>query len=107
MYPMRTRYAPSPTGYLHLGHVVNAIVTWGVARASGGQVWLRIEDHDRRRCKPEYEDGIREDLAWLGFIPDDEAPRQRAREDRYAERLGELEVGAGVDDPADDGPFGA
>jgi len=87
----RTRFAPAPTGWLHLGHVLNAVTVWGMARAFGGSVVLRIEDHDRRRCKPEYEDGIREDLAWLGFIPDDEAPPQRAREDRYAERLGELE----------------
>ena len=70
MYPMRTRFAPSPTGYLHLGHVVNAIVTWGVTRATGGQVWLRIEDHDRIRCRPHFEAALLDDLAWLGFVPD-------------------------------------
>jgi glutamyl-Q tRNA(Asp) synthetase len=65
-----TRFAPSPTGYLHLGHVVNAIYVWGVARALSGHVLLRIEDHDRIRSRPEYEHAILEDLAWLGFEPD-------------------------------------
>ena len=63
----RTRFAPSPTGWLHLGHVVNALYTWGVAGALGGTVLLRIEDHDRERSRPEYERGILEDLAWLGL----------------------------------------
>ncbi len=66
----RTRFAPSPTGYLHLGHVVNAIYVWGIARALNGTVLLRIEDHDRERSRPEYEAAIREDLVWLGFVPD-------------------------------------
>ncbi len=65
-----TRYAPSPTGYLHLGHVVNAIYVWGVARAVGAQVLLRIEDHDRIRCRAEYEAALLEDLDWLGFAAD-------------------------------------
>ena len=68
---MLTRYAPSPTGHLHLGHVVNAIYVWGMARAAGGRVLLRMEDHDRIRCRPEYEASILDDLAWLGFAPDD------------------------------------
>ena len=67
---MLTRYAPSPTGHLHLGHVVNAIYVWGMARAAGGRVLLRMEDHDRIRCRPEYEASILEDLEWLGFEPD-------------------------------------
>jgi len=66
----RTRFAPAPTGYLHLGHVVNAIHVWGVARAFGGQVLLRIEDHDGNRCRLEFERALLEDLDWLGFIPD-------------------------------------
>jgi len=66
----RTRFAPAPTGYLHLGHVVNAIHVWGLARAFGGEVLLRIEDHDRTRCRPEYEDALLDDLDWLGFVPD-------------------------------------
>jgi glutamyl-tRNA synthetase/glutamyl-Q tRNA(Asp) synthetase len=65
-----TRFAPSPTGYLHLGHVVNAIYVWGIARALDGDVLLRIEDHDRIRSRPEYEAALLEDLAWLGFLPD-------------------------------------
>ena len=66
----RTRFAPAPTGFLHLGHVVNAIYVWGLARAFGGRVILRIEDHDRIRSRPEYEHGILDDLDWLGFTPD-------------------------------------
>jgi glutamyl/glutaminyl-tRNA synthetase len=69
----RTRFAPAPTGYLHLGHLVNAIHVWGLARAYGGSVLLRLEDHDLTRCKPEYEQALLDDLEWLGFIPD-EAP---------------------------------
>ena len=68
---MVTRFAPSPTGYLHIGHVVNAIYVWRMAREAGGRVLLRIEDHDRVRCRPEYEVAILEDLEWLGFEPDE------------------------------------
>jgi glutamyl-Q tRNA(Asp) synthetase len=66
-----TRFAPAPTGYLHLGHVVNAIYVWGLARISGGRVVLRVEDHDRGRCRPEYEAAMLDDLDWLGFVPDE------------------------------------
>jgi glutamyl-Q tRNA(Asp) synthetase len=65
-----TRFAPSPTGYLHLGHVANAVWVWGLARALGGRVLLRIEDHDRGRCRPAYEAALFDDLAWLGLEPD-------------------------------------
>jgi glutamyl-Q tRNA(Asp) synthetase len=65
-----TRFAPSPTGYLHLGHVANAIHVWGVAQVLNGGVLLRLEDHDRGRCRPEYEAAILEDLEWLGLDPD-------------------------------------
>jgi glutamyl-tRNA synthetase/glutamyl-Q tRNA(Asp) synthetase len=64
-----TRFAPAPTGWLHLGHVRNAIHVWQLARQRGARVLLRIEDHDRDRCRPEYEAGILEDLDWLGFVP--------------------------------------
>ena len=90
---MLTRYAPSPTGHLHLGHVVNAIYVWGLARAAGGRVLLRMEDHDRIRCRPEYEAGILEDLAWLGFVPDEGLQpllRQSDRDDVYREALERL-----------------
>lgn len=75
-----TRFAPAPTGWLHLGHVVNAQHVWGIARERGGRVILRIEDHDRTRCREEYVDGILEDLEWLGFVPDSIAPRQSSAE---------------------------
>ncbi len=65
-----TRFAPAPTGYLHLGHVLNAKWVWGLAHAYGARVLLRIEDHDRERCRPEYERAILDDLDWLGFTPD-------------------------------------
>jgi glutamyl-Q tRNA(Asp) synthetase len=66
----RTRFAPAPSGYLHLGHVVNAIHVWGIARALRGEVLLRIEDHDRQRCRPEFEAALCDDLEWLGLVPD-------------------------------------
>jgi len=65
-----TRFAPSPTGLLHLGHVVNAVYVWGLARALGGRVLLRLEDHDRTRCRREFELAQLEDLDWLGLQPD-------------------------------------
>jgi glutamyl/glutaminyl-tRNA synthetase len=65
-----TRFAPAPTGYLHLGHVVNAVFVWGLARAFDGRVLLRVEDHDRQRCRPEFEAALLDDLDWLGFAPD-------------------------------------
>lgn len=65
-----TRFAPAPTGFLHLGHIVNAIYVWGLARALGGRVILRIEDHDRQRSSRKHERALIEDLEWLGFEPD-------------------------------------
>lgn len=90
---MLTRYAPSPTGHLHLGHVVNAIYVWGLAGATGGRVLLRMEDHDRVRCRPEFESSILEDLEWLGFEPDDGLHpilRQSDRDDVYRHALEQL-----------------
>jgi glutamyl/glutaminyl-tRNA synthetase len=64
-----TRFAPSPTGYLHLGHVANAAFVWGIARAIGGRVLFRLEDHDQGRCRPAAGDtGIR-DLRAAGVSP--------------------------------------
>ena len=74
-----TRFAPAPTGHLHLGHVVNALYVWETARREGGRVLLRIEDHDAQRSRPEYERSILEDLAWLGFTPDAPPVRQSDR----------------------------
>ena len=66
---MRTRFAPAPTGWLHLGHVLNAEYVWNTARQRGAEVLLRIEDHDRERSRTEYEAGILDDLDWLGYQP--------------------------------------
>ena len=66
-----TRFAPAPTGRLHLGHLANAIFVWGVARRAGGRVLLRIEDHDRQRCRPEYEAALLDDLDRLGIAADE------------------------------------
>ena len=66
-----TRFAPAPTGDLHLGHLVNALYTWGIARATGGRVILRIEDHDRQRSRPAYEAAMLDDLERLGLGPDE------------------------------------
>ena len=71
-----TRYAPAPTGYLHLGHVANAVWTWGLAASAGAKVLFRIEDHDRQRCRPEYDTALLEDLDWLGFAADSGPVRQ-------------------------------
>ena len=65
-----TRFAPAPTGSLHLGHVLNALYVWNTARLLGCRVLLRIEDHDRERSRPAFERGILDDLDWLGFAPD-------------------------------------
>jgi glutamyl-Q tRNA(Asp) synthetase len=62
-----TRFAPSPTGYLHLGHAYSALTAWRCARDAGGRFLLRIEDIDPARCRPEFSRGIEEDLAWLGL----------------------------------------
>jgi glutamyl-Q tRNA(Asp) synthetase len=84
-----TRFAPSPTGYLHLGHVVNAIYVWGIAGARGADVILRIEDHDRIRSRPEFEAALLEDLEWLGF-PAAPAYRQSDHLEVYERVLAEL-----------------
>jgi len=87
-----TRFAPAPTGYLHLGHVLNAVYVWDLARASGpdGRVLLRIEDHDRTRSRPEFEAALLEDLDWLGFSPDGGVTRQSERDELYAQALDRL-----------------
>jgi glutamyl-Q tRNA(Asp) synthetase len=73
-----TRFAPSPTGRLHLGHAHSALLGWQAARQAGGRFLLRIEDIDPVRCRPEYTEGILEDLAWLGLDWDGE-PRIQSR----------------------------
>src|SRR5438309_9266800 len=61
------RFAPSPNGYLHLGHALSALIDFEMARTTGGRFLLRIEDIDSTRCRPEFEAAIYEDLAWLGI----------------------------------------
>jgi glutamyl/glutaminyl-tRNA synthetase len=82
---IRTRFAPSVTGHLHLGHAVNAVYVWGLARALGGEVLVRLEDHDRGRYRPEYEESILEDLRWLGLNTTQPLSRQRDHQERYEE----------------------
>jgi len=65
-----TRFAPRATGFLHLGHAANPVFVWGLARALGGRVMLRLEDHDRGRCRSAYEAALLRDLDWLGLEPD-------------------------------------
>jgi glutamyl-tRNA synthetase/glutamyl-Q tRNA(Asp) synthetase len=85
-----SRFAPAPTGHLHLGHVVDAVYVWREARARGGRVLLRIEDHDRQRSRPEFEAAILDDLAWLGFEADEPPVRQSERGAVYESALNTL-----------------
>lgn len=85
--PVITRFAPSPTGPLHLGHAYSAMLAHDMARDSGGQFLLRIEDIDSTRSRPEWEARIYEDLQWLGLTWDDEPLRQSDRLPRYREAL--------------------
>jgi glutamyl-tRNA synthetase/glutamyl-Q tRNA(Asp) synthetase len=88
--PVVTRFAPAPTGHLHIGHVVNALHVWGFAREHGGRVLLRIEDHDGQRSRTEYERSILDDLAWLGFEVDAPPVRQSERGGLYEQALARL-----------------
>jgi glutamyl-Q tRNA(Asp) synthetase len=85
-----SRFAPAPTGFLHLGHVVSAVHVWGVTRARGGKVLVRVEDHDRQRARPEFAADILGDLDWLGFTPDGPVVRQSNRDDIYRQALDRL-----------------
>lgn len=87
-----TRFAPSPTGYLHLGHAASAITGWHEARRGGGRFILRIEDIDVTRCRPEFEAAIYEDLAWLGLDWERPVRRQSDHMDDYAAALGRLDA---------------
>ena len=87
---VRTRFAPSPTGYLHIGGARTALFNQLFARHHGGQYLLRIEDTDKQRSTPEAVEQILESLAWLGLSPDEPPVFQSAREDRHAEVAREL-----------------
>jgi glutamyl-Q tRNA(Asp) synthetase len=86
-----TRFAPSPTGPLHLGHAYSAILAHDMARAASGRFLLRMEDTDLERCKPEYDTLIQKDLAWLGHTWDGPIHRQSHHIARYNTRLEALE----------------
>lgn len=86
------RFAPSPNGYLHLGHALCALINSEMAREAGGRFLLRIEDIDRARCRPEFEAAIYEDLAWLGIAWDGEVRRQSKHLDEYRAALARLEA---------------
>lgn len=79
-----TRFAPSPNGYLHLGHALSALLTWQAAELLGGTALLRIEDIDTGRCKPEFTQAILEDLKWLGLNWPEPVMVQSERFDIYA-----------------------
>ena len=85
-----TRFAPSPTGFLHLGHAHAALFAERAARRAGGRFLLRIEDIDRGRCRPEYEAAIVEDLRWLGLEWDGPVVRQSDRFALYRRALERL-----------------
>ncbi len=85
-----TRFAPSPTGYLHLGHAFSALTAFDAAQAAGGRLLLRIEDLDRGRCRPEYEAAIFEDLTWLGIKWSEPVRRQSEHMREYEAALQRL-----------------
>jgi glutamyl-Q tRNA(Asp) synthetase len=85
-----TRFAPSPTGLLHLGHAFSAFSAWKRARDAGGRFLLRLEDIDPARCRPEYADAIQEDLAWLGLDWDGEVRVQSEHLPEYQAALDRL-----------------
>ena len=82
-----TRFAPSPTGPLHLGHAFSAILAHDMTRTKGGQFLLRMEDTDLERCKPDYETAIMDDLLWLGLTWDGPVHRQSPKISAYNQRL--------------------
>jgi glutamyl-Q tRNA(Asp) synthetase len=82
-----TRFAPSPTGRLHLGHAFSALTAYDAARAAGGRFLLRIEDIDQGRARPEFEAAILEDLAWLGIAWEEPVRRQSEHITEYARLL--------------------
>lgn len=90
MPPPTLRFAPSPNGYLHLGHAYSALLNFDLARRSGGRFLLRIEDIDATRCRPEFEAAIYQDLAWLGIAWETPVRRQSEHLADYRVALGKL-----------------
>ena len=92
MYSRILRFAPSPNGYLHLGHAYSALLNYDMARELGGRLLLRIEDIDAARCRPEYEAAIYEDLRWLGMSWQQPVRRQSEHFADYAAAIAKLEA---------------
>jgi glutamyl-Q tRNA(Asp) synthetase len=86
------RFAPSPNGYLHLGHAFSALLNFDLAREQAGRLLLRIEDIDAARCRPEFETAIYEDLAWLGIEWEEPVRRQSEHLDDYRAALAKLDA---------------
>lgn len=90
--PPTVRFAPSPNGYLHLGHALSAILNAETARAGGGRFLIRIDDLDTNRARPEFEAAIFEDIGWLGLAFDPDVRRQSDHVDAYVEALDRLDA---------------
>src|SRR5882724_9595491 len=90
MPPPVFRFAPSPNGYLHLGHAYSALLNFDLARQAGGRFLLRIEDIDAARCRPEFEAAIYEDLGWLGISWETPVRRQSEHFSDYHEAIEKL-----------------
>jgi len=86
------RFAPSPNGYLHLGHALSAMLNFDMAQRTGGRFVLRIEDIDAARCRLEYEAAIYDELAWLGLRWEEPVLRQSARVEAHEAALGQLDA---------------
>ena len=92
MLPPVFRFAPSPNGYLHLGHALSALINFDMARAMRGRLLLRIEDIDQTRCRAEFEQAIYQDLSWLGLSWEPHARRQSEHFDVYRAALAKLDA---------------
>jgi glutamyl-Q tRNA(Asp) synthetase len=92
MTPPTVRFAPSPNGFLHLGHALSALLNHDLARAAGGRFLLRIEDIDATRCRPEYEAALYEDLAWLGLSWEQPVRRQSEHFAEYRAAVARLDA---------------
>ena len=83
---VKVRFAPSPTGYLHVGNARTAVITWLFAKNMGGRFLLRIDDTDTERSKAEYETAIEDSMVWMGLVWDEKA-NQKERTRRYEEQI--------------------
>ena len=88
--PLIGRFAPTPSGRMHLGNLFAAMLAWASVRSRGGRMILRIEDLDTERCSQQWADLLKQDLEWLGLDWDEETPPQRERGEAYAAALDRL-----------------